>query len=266
MFFYASKLFWFVMAPTNGLILLTLAGGLLLFTRLRRTAHAAVLLGAGGLLITGISPLPYWLTRPLEDRFPRPDLAAGIDGVIVLGGAVGTVRGHVSLNELGARMSESAALAIRFPEARIAFAGGDASLVGDLDPIEAQTEAEAARRFYTSLGISESRLVFENQSRNTRENATLLKPLLSPKPGERWLLITSAWHMPRSVGVFRKAGFEVIPFPVDFTTRGVPRDYSQLNRGLSHGLRLTDTIVKEWIGLIAYRVAGYTDELLPGPR
>jgi uncharacterized SAM-binding protein YcdF (DUF218 family) len=265
MFFYASKLFWFVMAPTNALILLTLAGGLLLFTRFRRSARAAVLLGSIGLLAAGMSPLAYWLTRPLEDRFMRPDLQAGIDGVIVLGGAVGTVRGHVSLNALGARMVESAALAVRFPQARLAFAGGDASLLGDLDQVEAPTEAEAARRLYTSLGISESRLVLEDRSRNTRENAVLLKPLLAPKPGERWLLITSAWHMPRSVGVFRKAGFDVIPFPVDYTTRGVPHDFTRLNRGLSHGLSLTDTAVREWIGLVAYRLAGYTDQLLPAP-
>jgi uncharacterized SAM-binding protein YcdF (DUF218 family) len=108
-------------------------------------------------------------------------------------------------------------------------------------------------------------LILEDRSRNTRENAAFLKPLLQQKPGERWLLVTSAWHMPRSVGVFRKAGIDIIPHPVDFSTTGSGADMLRFSRGFSHGLGLTDLAVKEWIGLIAYRLAGYTDELVPGP-
>jgi uncharacterized SAM-binding protein YcdF (DUF218 family) len=265
MFFWSSKLFWFVVAPTNALILLALVATLLLFTRFARLGRWLAALSAVGLIVAAMSPLAYWLTRPLEDRFPRPELADPVDGIIVLGGAIGTTRGHTSMNELGARMTEAAALAVRFPQARIVFAGGDATLLEDLDSTEAPTEAEAARRFFVSLGIPESRLILEDRSRNTRENAQFVQRMLAQRPGERWLLITSAWHMPRSVGLFRKVGVNVLPFPVDYTTRGNARDYRRFNRGFSYGLRLTDTIVKEWIGLVAYRLAGYTDEVLPGP-
>ncbi len=136
MFFWLSKLFWFVAAPTNLLTLMAAAGALLLFTRFRRTARGLVAVAAVGLLAAGFGPLSFWLLRPLEDRFPIVREPGPVAGVIVLGGAIGTVRGVTSMNGAASRMTESVALAMRFPEARIAFTGGDGSL----------SEAEAARR------------------------------------------------------------------------------------------------------------------------
>ena len=265
MFFYPSKLIWFLAAPTNALTVLACIVAVLLFTRFARPARWLAACVAAGFVIGGMSPLPYWLMRPLEDQFPRPVITGDVTGIIVLGGAITTTRGMTALNDAGARMTDSAALALRFPNAKIAFAGGDGSLIEDQGPAEALTEAEAARRFYTGLGIAAERIIMEDRSRNTHENAIFVKPLIAQKPGETWLLVTSAWHMPRSVGIFRKAGVDVVPYPVDYTTRGVPRDYRQLNRGLSYGLGLTDLAIKEWIGLIVYRLVGYTDALLPAP-
>jgi uncharacterized SAM-binding protein YcdF (DUF218 family) len=265
MFFHASKLLWFFAAPTNALVLLGLLSALLMFTRFARSARWAGLLAAFGLLVCGMSPLPYWLLRPLEDRFPKVVLKGPVDGVIVLGGAIGTTRGMTSVTDAGARMTESAALALRFPGARLVFTGGDGSVLNNTPDGEAKTEAEAAQQFYRSLGIPAEQILIEDKSRNTRENAVFTKALLEQKPGQRWLLITSAWHMPRSMGIFRRAGLDVLPYPVDFATRGLPEDYWRPNRSLSHGLTLTDLAVKEWIGLVAYRLAGYTDSLLPGP-
>lgn len=266
MLFYPSKIFWFMAAPTNAFVLLGLLAAILLFTRFVRGARWLALFAACGLLAAGMSPLPFWLMRPLEDRFPKIEAAGDIAGIIVLGGAIGTTRGVTSLNDKGSRMTDSAILALRNPRATLAFTGGDGSLLEERDDSEARTEAEAARRFYLSLGIPPGQIILEDRSRNTWENAIFLKPLLQAKPGERWLLITSAWHMPRSVGIFRRAGIEIVPYPVDFTTRGTARDYRQINRGFSHGLMLTDLAVKEWIGLFVYRLVGYTDSLLPGPR
>jgi uncharacterized SAM-binding protein YcdF (DUF218 family) len=181
--------------------------------------------------------------------------------MIVLGGAIGAARGDVVFNQSASRMTASVELARRFPDSRIAFTGGSATLIGRAD----MTEAEAARRFYLSQGIAAERLILEDESRNTRENAVLLKPLLAQKPGERWLLVTSAFHMPRSVGIFRKAGVEVIPYPVDFTTSGTLRDFIGVNREFADGFERTDRAVREWVGLLAYRLVGYTDALFPSP-
>jgi uncharacterized SAM-binding protein YcdF (DUF218 family) len=263
MFFTASKLFWFLAAPTNALTLALVLACLLAFTRYARPARWLGLGAALCLLIAGMSPLPYWLMRPLEDRYPARPAVERVDGIIVLGGAIGTARGQTSLNGAGARMTESLALALAHPNARLLFSGGDGSLLQIAEDGEAPTEAEAARRFYTALGLRPDRLLLEDRSRNTRENAVFSRELAQPKPGERWFVVTSAWHMPRSIAVFQRAGFEVTPWPVDFTTSGTAQDWLRLHRGFSHGLGLTDLAVKEWIGLVAYRLAGYTDALLP---
>ncbi len=266
MFFYLSKIFWFIFAPSNLLLILTLLGACAFFLRSYRAAKVLIAISALSFFVMGFVPLYAWLMRPLEDRFPIPDLTGkSVSGIIVLGGAVDQMataaRGPVQLNEAGSRMTESVALARRFPNARLVFTGGSARLLG----ITA-TEAETAKQFYLAMGIELQRLLLEDRSRNTHENAVFTRRLVQPKPGETWLQVTSAWHMPRSVGIFRKAGFPVLAYPVDYRTRGVTRDYWSPLREVSLGLRLTDTGVREWIGLISYRLTGKTDALFPAPE
>jgi uncharacterized SAM-binding protein YcdF (DUF218 family) len=117
---------------------------------------------------------------------------------------------------------------------------------------------------FDSLGIEKSRLIIERNARNTIENAEFSKALAAPKPGERWLLVTSAVHMPRSVGLFRKIGFAVEPYPVDWRTRGLA-DIWTFTPLATEGLVRTDLAMREWIGLVAYRLTGKIDDLLPGP-
>jgi uncharacterized SAM-binding protein YcdF (DUF218 family) len=125
-------------------------------------------------------------------------------------------------------------------------------------------EADYAAMVFDSLGIDRSRLIIERNSRNTLENAEFSKAIANPKRGERWLLVTSAFHMPRAVGLFRKAGFPVEPYPVDWRT-GDKSDLASFAMAATDGLLKTDIAVREWIGLIAYRLNGKTEDLLPGP-
>ena len=127
------------------------------------------------------------------------------------------------------------------------------------------TESDIARKLFLSLGLEESRLLFEDKSRNTYENAEFTKALVQPKSGETWLLVTSAYHMPRSVGIFRKVDFPVVPFPVDFTSMGDKRDFLRPSAEARLGLKHTDRAVREWIGLAAYYLTGKTSALLPAP-
>jgi uncharacterized SAM-binding protein YcdF (DUF218 family) len=216
------------------------------------------------LAIFGFSPLANGLILPLEQRFPPWDASRGPPtGMVVLGGAFDTVvsdtRYDIPLNEAAERMTVSAALARKYPQARIIFTGGTGTLL-----YGGPTEGELARRFYASLGISADRITIEEESRDTAENAVLTKPLADPKPGERWLLVTSAYHMPRSIGAFRRVGFMVEAYPVDYRTRGI-EDLARPFPSLGEGLRRGDTAVREWIGLLFYRLAGRTDEIFPGP-
>jgi uncharacterized SAM-binding protein YcdF (DUF218 family) len=157
------------------------------------------------------------------------------------------------------RIIVAAALARRYPTARVVFSGGSANLVSN----DAR-EADFAGAIFESLGVDKSRLIMERASRNTQENAEFCKALVKPKEGERWVLVTSAFHMPRSVGLFRKAGFAVEPYPVDWRVGGSD-DLMALSNVAVEGLGRTDLAIREWMGLIAYRLTGRIDELLPGP-
>jgi uncharacterized SAM-binding protein YcdF (DUF218 family) len=264
LFFVLSKTLGFMLLPTNLLIGIGLLGAILMVTRFaslgRKLVIAAVLL----LVICGLSPLGNLLLYPLESRFPPWDASRGApDGIVVLGASIeadlSAAHGTAVVRSAPDRIIAAAALAHRYPNARIVFSGGSANLVSN----DAR-EADFAGAIFESLGISKSRLIMERHSRNTVENAEFSKALVAPKQGERWLLVTSAFHMPRSVGLFRKAGFAVEPYPVDWRVGG-PDDLFSFTNIAVDGLGRTDIAVREWIGLIAYRATGKIDELLPAP-
>lgn len=263
MFFALSKIFWFLFSPVNLLIVLGLAAALLAFTRFARIARWFGLVAALGLVILAFSPLPRIVIRPLEDRFPQQQAETGpVAGVIVLGGAIGVMRDDIVMNYAAARMSKAVEIGRLHPQAKVVFTGGGANL---LSPV-IKTEADGARLLFRALGLPDEQIVLENKSRNTIENATMTRALVDPKPGERWLLITSAWHMPRAMGVFRKAGFEVEAFPVDYLSEGDRADFTRFYRRAQRGLTVADDGFKEWVGLLAYYLAGHSDSLFPGPR
>jgi uncharacterized SAM-binding protein YcdF (DUF218 family) len=264
MFFILSKIGGFFALPSDLAASLAAFGVVLLFTRFRRTGRVLAALGIVLLLVAGLSPLGNALMLPLEERFPPWDAARGAPtGIIVLGGAVGpelsAARHTPDLNESAERITATAALVRQYPQARIVYSGGNARLV-----LTGGIEADYAIDLLESLGVARTRVVAERESRNTIENAAFSRRLAQPKPGERWLLVTSAYHMPRAVGVFRRAGFPVEAYPVDWRTRG-PIDLVLPFESVTAGLRRTDTAVHEWIGLAAYRLAGRTSELFPAP-
>ena len=168
-------------------------------------------------------------------------------------------RGEVALNEAAERLTAIAELARRFPDARIAFSGGSGRLI-----YGGATEAELAARLFESFGIAKERIILEGKSRDTEENARFTKELLQPKPGERWLLVTSAHHMPRAVGVFRAAGFPVEAYPVDWQTSGWG-DITTQSFSLLGGFVRLDSAAHEWIALIFDRMSRRTSTLFPSP-
>jgi uncharacterized SAM-binding protein YcdF (DUF218 family) len=263
-FFPISKIAWYFAEPTNCLVVLGVIGAALLFTGWKRFGRAIATTAAIGLLLIGFSPLPKFIVRPLEDRFPQERAENDprpVAGIIVLGGAVGFSRGQVAFNEATSRMTEGIKLAKMYPQARLVFTGGDATLIGP----SGRTEANAADELFRMAGIDGERIVLEDRSRNTRENALFTSRMVQPRLGERWLLVTSAFHMPRAVGCFRAVGLDLEAYPTDYRTDGDRRDLHPF-RHMFNGLQLTDLAVKEWVGLLAYRAAGYTAELLPSPR
>jgi uncharacterized SAM-binding protein YcdF (DUF218 family) len=264
MFCTLSKILGFFAAPSNFLISIGVLGVLVLCTRFTRLASWLVVTSLVLLAIAGLSPLGNALILPLEDRFPPWDPSHGAPyGIVVLGGAISPgisdARDSIALDEAAERITATAELARRYPDARIIFSGGSGSLLEHEGP-----EAPFAVRELMALGVAHDRITAEEQSRNTIENAAFSRLLANPKPGERWLLVTSAYHMPRAMAAFRAADFPVEAYPVDWRTRGAA-DLRRAFPMLSEGLRRTDVAVREWVGLVVYRLTGRSAELLPGP-
>ena len=263
MFFILSKTVAFMLFPSNLLIFLGLAGIALMATRRKRAGASMAAASLILLAAAGFFPVGSLLIHVLESRFPPWDASRGApDGIIVLGGAIAPEYsrdyGEPVIVGGGNRIIAMAKLARAYPNARIIYSGGDASLFGN-----GGSEADFVPPLLDSLGIPQSRVTLESRARNTAENAAYVKSLINPRPGERWLLVTSAEHMPRAIGCFRQAGFAVEAYPVDWHTR---RTLDPIwGRTLADGLARLDAAAYEWIGLLAYWLTGKTTEILPSP-
>lgn len=266
MFYYVSKIAWFFATPSNLLVSLILVGFVLaLFRRLRTIGIGFAFVMTVATIALGLLPIATFLMVPLEERFPSfQDDGRPVDGIVLLGGSVeasdSVSRGRLVVNEAAERVLDTIALAHRYPQARILISGGGGTVFGD-----GVGEAPVTADYLKSIGIDPARIIVEDRSRTTSENATYSRQLVQPRDGERWLLVTSAWHMPRAMGVFEKAGFPVTAYPVDFRTGGGTNNYRPF-AFLSDGLRRLDVGTKEWAGLIGYYLTGRTNVLFPAPQ
>ena len=260
-FYQLSKIFWFIVSPDNFLIFLIFISALLVAFR-SKWGLRLLCVSLTIMLIVMFFPVADVILRPLEKRFPVVKiLPADIEGVIVLGGSergdLGKEWGSAQFNQAAERMMAIPYLAKRYPEAKIVFTGGSGSLLHPQD-----VALSATQQWFEQQGVAD-RVLWEKKSRNTFENAVLSEALLEGVPKGKWLLVTSAFHMPRSMGIFRLRGWQVTAYPVDFnskTANGLRFDpkYWMHIRDLSF-------TVKEWIGLFVYHYTGKTDSLFPAP-
>ncbi|WP_024582911.1 YdcF family protein [Bradyrhizobium sp. OHSU_III] len=262
MFFFISKLIEFFLIPSNLIVLLGLTGILAMLLGIPRTGRAFIIASVLLLVICGWSPLGPAALMVLEDHFPQPVIDRPVAGIILLGGAVDTHissdRRTLAMNEAGERLTVTVDLSRRYPAARIFLSGGS----GHILDASKMTESQVARDVLVSLGVSPQRIEMEERSRNTCENGAESVTSVQPKSGELWLLVTSASHIPRAVGCFRAAQFDVTPYPVDYRTRGAD-DLIRPAKSIAAGLAATDQAAHEWLGLLTYRASGRTAELFP---
>lgn len=255
-----SDLYWLVLQPSSFVLLLLVLSLLLLMFR-RYASGRTLLFGALVLAaLPAIFPLRDALTLPLEEHVPRAALPEHIDGIIVLGGAVDwrvtQARQQLAMDDTGERMLAGAALARRYPQARLVLTGIFAEyLTGEFRP-QAQGSA-----FFAGPEYPPGRVHYIGQARSTYEDALLGLQTLEPRQGETWLLVTSAMHMPRALGVFQTLGWNVVPYPVDYTTTGRLEFRPTLD--VLASLVALDRVIREWGALMIYQTTGRTQSLFP---
>jgi len=261
MFFALSKLIGGFLYPETILVLLILAGAIAAIARKTRLATMVQYMAAAMVVLFGILPGGTWLALPLEARFPAdPPLPDPITGIVVLGGTERVEQtaawGQPSFSDPGPIIA-LVALSQRYPDAKVVFTGGSRSeRNGHI------SEAAVVHDFLDAIGVRIGDIVYEDRSRNTRENALFSRELVQPKPSDHWILVTDAISMPRAVAVFEKAGWNVIPFPAGYRSAGAPG--ASLSFDLLGDLDLAGVAIHEWVGLFVYRIMGYTETLFPG--
>jgi len=220
-------------------------------------AMACLTVSAAVVVLFGVLPTANWLAFPLEARFAaNPTLPDRVAGIVALGGmerlAQSAYWGRPTLNDPGP-IATLVALARRYPEAQLVFTGGGGNT--------RISEAAVARDFIDEIGAGDRSVTYEDRSRNTLENARLTHDLVRPKSDELWILVAQAAGMPRAMGVFRKAGWNVIACPAGYLSHDGSDGFLSLD--LLDGLTVASVALHEWIGLIVYWAMGYTDEIFP---
>ena len=263
MFYPLSKIAAIFLNVGNVLLALAVTGLALLWIGKPRLGRALLTISVTAMILIGATPVGSVLLATLESRFPPWNGEGPVDGIVVLGGAIDPGRYFwrpgSGMNPAIGRVSETARLAGLHKSARVIFAGGNPTRDND-----EHSEAAAARDLLIAMGVDAGRITLELDSRNTCENAWFLKQEARPKPGERWLIVTSAFHMARAIGCFRSVGFPVTAYPVDFR---VPDGALSFQPGLTYsgGLERFSLAVHEFFGLITYRMAGRIPEVFPAP-
>jgi|TARA_B100001059_G_C17734969_1_gene528339 uncharacterized SAM-binding protein YcdF (DUF218 family) len=263
-FFFTSKIVWALITPGSLLVILGMFAWLSLVAGWQKISRLFLSLTALFLLLVGTLPLGEWLISPLENRFAaNAALPMNPAGVIVLGGAVNPALsdtwGQTEIGGAAERLTAFIYLANLYPDTQLVFTGGSGSLTE-----QAYKEADYTRFLFEQLDMGDRAIIYESESRNTAENALHSMKLLNPQAAEEWILITSAFHMPRAVGVFCQAGWPVTPYPVDhYSDKG---ELLRVDYRFSDNLRTLETAIHEWVSLLAYRITRQTDRLLPGDQ
>lgn len=261
MFFALSKIFWTLAQPLNALCLLALIGVVVRFFR-ARAGQGIMMTALAGILFFGLAPVGPWALTWLERQYPTPQtLPARIDGVIVLGGAFEAYltqkTGQIVANGDIERMLCFVDIAKAHPESKLVFSGGS----GDILNPDAR-ESEDAKKFFELAGLQGREILYETKSRNTFENAAYTKEMMTPEQGQVWVVVTSAFHMPRTMGIFGAVGWPVIPYQCDPKTDGTYGFFNRLPNATANFSAL-NIAIKEMIGLLVYYATGKSAFILP---
>ena len=257
-------LLWSFLSPSQLILGGVVVGAMLLAAGRLRAGRWITIAAVLALAVFGLLPTAIYIANPLETRFPTPELPERVDGILLLAGSerptASEVYGQPQLGAAGGRYIATLRLANRYPEARIVYTGGPIARKGK-GALETQPAVAAA--ILSSVGLDTTRISFEQQSRDTCASAANSYAYVRPDPSDRWAVVTSASHMPRTVACFRAAGWDVIPYPADY--QSVRGGWNAGSFQVADNLVLLDLAMHEWVGLAYYRLSGRTREFFPAP-
>ncbi len=261
MFFGLSKIIWTMIQPLTFICLLGCAGLIARF-RWPRAGRGMMNAALCGLLVIALLPVGPALSAWWEYRYPPPRaMPSDADGIVVLGGALESYlsdkTGQITANGQIERMFCFVELARANPNAKLVFSGGS----GDIMNPDAR-EAGDAQALFALMGLTGRDIVYEDQSRNTYENIMNTQKLVKPARAEKWIVTTSALHMPRTMGIFAKAGWKVEPYPCDYNTDGTARVLTSLPSAVGNVTAL-HAVFREFVGIMTYYLAGKSAFILP---
>jgi len=261
--FALSKIFWTICSPGNLLALLLLWGGFMAvspFSGRQEFGRRLCFFMALVIFAVAILPIGDWLLMPLENRFP-PAIPDQVDGIVIIGGdenpRISDQRGEPVAYISAMRYLVFAKLARDYPKAQLVFSGGP----GVIEPYNRMKDGEVAKQALESIGVPVSRMIFETRSRNTYENAVFSADMVHPSKNQKWLLVTNAWHMPRAIACFRKAGWDIYPMPAGYLS-GTEK-FPPLQFSLEDDLLKVTFAVHEYYGLLEYWLKGYIKKPWP---
>ncbi|MBI3420068.1 MAG: YdcF family protein [Proteobacteria bacterium] len=260
--FWFGKIFWAIFAPSHLAVLLLIAFGFLDFPGWMRSFFISF--AAFFLWMMMIFPLGDWALLPLEQCEENVQLPLTVDGILVLGGILdeepSVTSGDAQFNSAADRFIGMLRLMKNYPQAAVVYSGGSSSV-----KFPDFHEADAIQRVMDSIGIDSGRVIFENRARNTMENVERTQALFSAKPGQNWLVVTSAYHLPRALSLFRAVGQKThtsfYPYATDF--KSPQRFRPEFTFDLPNNLAKLDMAAKEYVALVFNRLVGRSHEFMP---
>ena len=256
--FYLSKVLWFLFNPINLIILFILIGFLLNLLNYIKISKYIYIFSFILFFITSVLPSGSYLNFLLEKNFHNMQYNfKNIDGILILSGATNpyltNIHNQINLNSSAERLVESVILMKKFPKAKIVFSGGSGTININHSKF---THSYVANKFFVNMGINANRIIYEKKSRNTFENILFSKNIINPKNNEKWILITSAFHLKRSLAIAKKLKWNLIPYPVDFNKdKKFNLKFSSFFNFLSNISEFNKSM-HEWIGIFAYKLMG----------
>ena len=257
-------LLWSLLSPSQLILGGLLLGALLLAAGRLRAGRWLTVASSIGLLVFGLLPMATFLARPLETRFPKPELPQRVDGIVLLSGSERPVASQAyaepQVGSHGGRFITTLRIAASHPEARIIYSGGPRQEPGKG---VLETKPAVAAAIFEQSGLDPARISFDESSSDTCDHPRGAWERAQPAAGEYWVVVTSAIHLPRTVACFRATGWEIVPYPADYQSD--PPGWGAGNLRIAKNLALLDLAAHEWVGLVYYRLFGRTKEIFPAP-